>query len=39
MRHLFNGILEAEKMPDESKCSTLVPIYKNRGGYPRLWQL
>ena len=31
LRHLFNGILETEKIPDEWRWSTLVPIYKNKG--------
>ena len=31
LRHLFNGILQTEKIPDEWRCSTLVPIHKNKG--------
>ena len=31
LRHLFNGILETEKIPDEWRWSTLVLIYKNKG--------
>ena len=31
LRHLFNEILETEKIPDEWRWSTLVPIYKNKG--------
>ena len=31
LRHLFNGILETEKIPDEWRWSTLVPIYEHKG--------
>ena len=31
LRHLFNGILETEKIPDKWRWSTVVPIYKNKG--------
>ncbi|MCJ8747893.1 hypothetical protein PDJAM_G00158690 [Pangasius djambal] len=28
---LFNRVLESEKMPEEWRCSVLVPIFKNKG--------
>ena len=31
LRHLFNGILKTENILDEWRCSTLVPICKNKG--------
>ena len=31
LTRLFNRLLEGEKMPDEWRKSTLIPIYKNKG--------
>jgi hypothetical protein len=34
---LFNLIFRSNKMPDEWRWSILVPIFKNKGGYAKLY--
>ena len=36
---LLQKIFELEKMPEEWRDSVIVPIFKEKGGHTRLWQL
>ena len=36
---LLQKIFEQEKMPEEWRGSVIVPIFKEKGGHPGLWEL